>query len=331
MADEAPTVEEQTERAENQRRASEQLDAEQVRRIAEAAEAEAAEAAAREESRQLANAAMDSEQARRVSVEQQEEATAEAERKLNQQRAVTEAEEERQRRMSSRVEINEEAKTALSELHAGIGDMHLAPDDAETGEGGGGGIDETGPPIAPNASGNPADLMNLDAEDEALQKYKQELLGAAATGEVGDPNDPRRVILEEFRLVFNEEGRDPIIFTPPAGDDYPTEFDIPDKFTIKEGSEYRFQFTVRVQHEIVNILKFQNTGKKGILPGVTDTFTVGSLPPGSHNPTVPHNQWCVAPTGSMGRGNFKGTAKLIDADGNLHVTVKYKFENRKTW
>ena len=53
------------------------------------------------------------------------------------------------------------------------------------------------------------DILSLDADDESLRKYKASLLGAAATGgAVGDPNDPRRVIVTEFRMMFDPaEGR----------------------------------------------------------------------------------------------------------------------------
>ena len=53
------------------------------------------------------------------------------------------------------------------------------------------------------------EILSLDAEDESLRKYKETLLGAAAAGgPVGDPNDPRRVIVTEFRIMFDPaEGR----------------------------------------------------------------------------------------------------------------------------
>lgn len=52
------------------------------------------------------------------------------------------------------------------------------------------------------------DILSLDADDESLRKYKESLLGAAAGGTIGDPNDPRRVIVTEFRMMFDPaEGR----------------------------------------------------------------------------------------------------------------------------
>jgi hypothetical protein len=43
--------------------------------------------------------------------------------------------------------------------------------------------------------------MAKDAEDESLRRYKEQLLGAAAKGNVEvDPNDKRRVVITELRM-----------------------------------------------------------------------------------------------------------------------------------
>lgn len=39
---------------------------------------------------------------------------------------------------------------------------------------------------APKATGKVNELMEADAEDESLRKYKEQLLGAAARGDLGD-------------------------------------------------------------------------------------------------------------------------------------------------
>ena len=51
---------------------------------------------------------------------------------------------------------------------------------------------------------NVNDLMNADAEDESLRKYKEQLLGAAAKGDLGDASDPRKLIVTEFRVLFKD-------------------------------------------------------------------------------------------------------------------------------
>jgi hypothetical protein len=55
------------------------------------------------------------------------------------------------------------------------------------------------------ATKNVAELLAKDTEDESLRRYKEQLLGAAAHGDLGDSNDPRRVIVTEFRVVFEED------------------------------------------------------------------------------------------------------------------------------
>lgn len=36
-------------------------------------------------------------------------------------------------------------------------------------------------------------------------QYKESLLGAAAHGDLGNTDDPRRIIVTEFRVVFEDE------------------------------------------------------------------------------------------------------------------------------
>jgi Rho GDP-dissociation inhibitor len=56
------------------------------------------------------------------------------------------------------------------------------------------------------ASNKVEDIMATDAGDESLQKYKAMLLGAAASGDLGDKSDPRKLVVTEFRVVFEEAG-----------------------------------------------------------------------------------------------------------------------------
>ena len=57
-----------------------------------------------------------------------------------------------------------------------------------------------------------ADIIAADAEDESLRKYKESLLGAAAKGDLGDVSDPRRVVITEFRVMFEPgEGHEDMV------------------------------------------------------------------------------------------------------------------------
>ena len=48
-----------------------------------------------------------------------------------------------------------------------------------------------------------------------FRKYKESLLGAAAHGDLGDPNDPRRIIVTEFRVKFEESEGWMNVISPP--------------------------------------------------------------------------------------------------------------------
>lgn len=56
----------------------------------------------------------------------------------------------------------------------------------------------------PPAEKSLAEIVNADAEDESLVRYKQALLGEAAGGDnalIVVPDDPRRVIVQKLALV----------------------------------------------------------------------------------------------------------------------------------
>ena len=42
-------------------------------------------------------------------------------------------------------------------------------------------------------------ILKQDDADESLQRYKAQLLGAAAKGDRGDASDPRKLVVTEFR------------------------------------------------------------------------------------------------------------------------------------
>lgn len=75
------------------------------------------------------------------------------------------------------------------------------------------------PPVPPPKPAKPApspvvktgvaDILAADAEDESLRKYKDSLLGAAAKGDLGNVSDPRRVVITEFRVMFDPSENHP--------------------------------------------------------------------------------------------------------------------------
>jgi hypothetical protein len=65
---------------------------------------------------------------------------------------------------------------------------------------------------ASSAARSVAEILTADADDESLRKYKASLLGTAAQGDLGDVSDPRRVVITEFRVMFEPgEGREDLV------------------------------------------------------------------------------------------------------------------------
>ncbi|KAF3311364.1 hypothetical protein TWF173_008501 [Orbilia oligospora] len=139
------------------------------------------------------------------------------------------------------------------------------------------------------------EYKNLDAEDESLNKWKASLgLGAA----IGDPNDPRTVVIEKLSLKV--EGRPDI-----EVDFTKTELSAlkSTPFVVKEKAEYRIYIQFRVQHDVISGLKYvQVVKRKGIQVDKTEEM-LGSYGPNNektpfYSKTLPIE---VAPDGLLGR------------------------------
>jgi len=100
-----------------------------------------------------------------------------------------------------------------------------------------------------------ATIQALDADDESLVKYKQQLLGqAAAVLDEGGSN------VKLQKLIFSPEGHSEVELDLTG--------DLKDlkksSITIKEGCKYKLKIQFRVQREIVSGLRyFQATHRKG--------------------------------------------------------------------
>ncbi|TMW64235.1 hypothetical protein Poli38472_012857 [Pythium oligandrum] len=171
------------------------------------------------------------------------------------------------------------------------------------------------------------ELMRLDAEDESLRRYKEQLLGSAAHGDLGDRSDVRRVVVEEFKVVF-EDGRQDILYRldTPQGIEYMRTT----PFAMDEGVRYKFAITFRVNHAIVSGLRFRNKVKKTVL-STTDEIVLGSYAPRSqpYEFLYPRRDWMDAPSGMFYRGKYMAQFRFIDDDEQEHLKVLYTFEIKK--
>mmetsp|Transcript_12171 Transcript_12171/g.38608 ORF Transcript_12171/g.38608 Transcript_12171/m.38608 type:complete len:199 (-) Transcript_12171:101-697(-) len=193
--------------------------------------------------------------------------------------------------------------------------------------------DDEGPAyVAPKKVGL-ADLVNADAEDESLQKYKAALLGSAASGQTAAPaDDDRRVVIEKLSIIFNDRPEGTITF---AGLDEEAELARLKNasFTLKEGSLYKIEVCFRVQHDIVSGLKYTNTvSRKGVRVDKQSSM-IGSFGPQAepHTVTFPRHGWDETPSGMMARGDYKAKSSFVDDDGQKHLEYEYSFSIKKDW
>ncbi len=189
-----------------------------------------------------------------------------------------------------------------------------------------------GEPIVGDAGGDKkevkrvSDILALDTEDESLRKYKESLLGTAARGDVGDPNDPRRLIIDEFRICFApEENLPDIIHTLNTNEGLQQLSRV--GITMKEGCKFKFRITFRAQHEIVAGIKFVNTMTR-MLVSETEELMLGSYPPSSQQHVFEFPKWeySEAPKGMLFRGKYRVNNSFIDSDKQKHLEFEYDFQ-----
>lgn len=167
------------------------------------------------------------------------------------------------------------------------------------------------------------ELLAKDADDESLRRYKEELLGSAAHGDLGDTTDGRRVVVVEFKVEF-EDGHEAIQYnldTPTGVEHLRTT-----PFVMTEGCRYRFVISFRVNQTIVSGLRFCNKVKRTVL-STCDTIVLGSYAPRSESYVFifPRHEWMEAPSGLLYRGKYMGRFLFDDDDHVEHLNLLYTF------
>lgn len=178
--------------------------------------------------------------------------------------------------------------------------------------------------VAEGYGGGLADIMSRDTEDESLRKYKESLLGSAAHGDRGDTSDPRRLVIDEFRVVFAPEENLPEIVHNLNNETGLNNLRM-QGISMKEGCRFKFRITFRVQHDLIAGVKFMNVMTRMMI-SETEDLMLGSYPPSSapHVFEFPKWDFSEAPKGMMYRGKYKVVNSFIDSDGNNHLNFDYE-------
>jgi Rho GDP-dissociation inhibitor len=171
-------------------------------------------------------------------------------------------------------------------------------------------------------SSNVAELLATDSEDESLRRYKEALLGSAAHGDVGDPTDPRKLILAQFVISYDpSQGLTDLVYPL---DSAGIERLAREGITMKEGARFKFRISFRVQHEIVVGIKFINTVSK-MLFTEREELMIGSYPPSStpHTFDFPKWEYSIAPSGMLYRGTYKVKNLFVFNKGEVLTSFEY--------
>jgi len=185
--------------------------------------------------------------------------------------------------------------------------------------------EEDNPNYKPPPQKSLDEIINADAEDESLRKYKEALLGQATKDAIiVEPNDPRKVIVKRLALLV--EGREDMVL------DLTGDLDTLKKkpFSLKEGVQYRIRIDFLVQREIVTGLKYVQKISRHGLPLEKMSQMIGSYPPKlePHSYTTPAEE---LPSGMLMRGSYTVSSLFTDDDKHEHLKWEWSFDLKKDW
>lgn len=173
---------------------------------------------------------------------------------------------------------------------------------------------------APAAKGL-TEIYAQDTEDEALQRYKEALLGDK-DDIAYDKNDERRVIVTKIELCSPELTENKVIVMSQDKDTVP--------LVIKEGAKFHIEVTYHVQHEIVSGLKYHQVVKRAGITLQKDDMMMGSYAPRKDH-YIYKTEEEEAVSGMMKRGEYAVKSSFIDDDKMTHVAWNWKFQITKAW
>jgi len=172
-----------------------------------------------------------------------------------------------------------------------------------------------------------AEIIAADDEDESLRRYKETLMGQAATGETiaPFPNDERQVIVKQLVMVLTD--RDDMVLNLEGAslEDIKNQ-----KFVLKEGCKFKIRIDFYVQRDIVNGLKY-----------VQKTYRMGARVDkmmhmcGTHAPKMDlqsvETPEETAPAGLLARGSYTVSSLFTDDYKNEHLKWDWNLEVKKDW
>lgn len=177
-----------------------------------------------------------------------------------------------------------------------------------------------------------SEYANLDADDEALNRWKASLgIGkdAAATASIGEPGDMRKAVILE--LALEVDGRPTVVIDLNAPDALASLSAKP--FTIKEGVQFSMCVKFRIQHEVISGLRYlQLVKRKGIRVDKSEEM-MGSYAPNTHQQPFYEKKFAAeeAPSGMLFRGHYEVQSRFMDDDKFIHLEFFWSFDIKKDW
>jgi len=180
--------------------------------------------------------------------------------------------------------------------------------------------------------------LEKDKEDESLRRWKEQLLGSAASSCLSETiggGDGGRFLLDPevklLRLAILTKGREelelPLLPPVAAALRNNTSFF---SFCLKEGSRYQLKFVFTVRNNIVPGLTCINSVWKAGFPVDHTRSMLGTFAP-QREPYIHIMPEKVTPSGLLARGAYTARKRFVDDDGTVYLDVNYSFEIRKDW
>ncbi|PVH83561.1 putative Rho GDP-dissociation inhibitor [Cadophora sp. DSE1049] len=173
------------------------------------------------------------------------------------------------------------------------------------------------------------EYSKLDADDEAMQRYKQSLGLGGGGKDLSDPNDPRHCII--LSLTMDSEGQPPVTIDLSTKD---AEKSLKDKpFKIKEGAKFHMTAKFKVQHEILSGLHYVQIVKRKGIRVSKDQEMIGSYAPNTDKTPVHTKAFAEeeAPSGMLARGHYTAISTFVDDDKKKHLEFEWAFDIAKDW